>query len=276
MTTPGRRRVRTQIAGIVIAALLVVGAALAASVSAGPSVTFSYSGDSGPGFWAELDPANWEACAGGGGSRQSPIDISRVRIDRSLTRLNLNLTETPIALINNGHTIEEEYEAGSSLTFKGVTYHLQQFHFHALSEHTVGGRRGVMELHLVFKDDLVATTKIAVVGMLYKSGHKNAFLAKLIAGGLPMKEGQRVDSPVELNVADGLTDTAAYYRYAGSLTTPPCTENVTWLVLKKPAELSPSQFQTIDKVLGDNFRPLQKRNGRVVWATARGGKGRAH
>ena len=147
---------RRRLAGISVTAVLAAGTAfaasgVAASESTHPTATFSYSGDNGPGFWAQLDPA-WEACAAGSG-RQSPIDITRVRIDPRLTRLNLALKPTPIALVNNGHTIEQEYELGSTLTLGRATYRLQQFHFHALSEHTIGGWRGVVELHAVFKDD---------------------------------------------------------------------------------------------------------------------------
>ncbi|HYB28920.1 MAG TPA: carbonic anhydrase family protein [Solirubrobacteraceae bacterium] len=268
---------RRRLAGISVTAVLAAGAAfaasgVAASGSTQPTATFSYSGDNGPGFWGQLNPA-WEACAGGKG-RQSPIDITNVQIDPSLRALNLALKPTPLALINNGHTIEQEYEPGSTLTLGTATYHLQQFHFHALSEHMIGDWRGVMELHAVFKDD--AANRIAVVAMLYKIGRPNRFLDELISAGLPQKEGQTVHAPVEVNLADGLTDASAYYTYAGSLTTPPCAENVTWFVLKRPAELSEPQFQAFDKILGDDFRPLQARNGRTVWATAKGGKGLAH
>ena len=268
---------RRRLSGISITTVVAVGAALAASGVAASgsthrSATFSYSGDTGPGFWAQLDPA-WEACAGGG-SRQSPIDITHVRIDPRLTPLNLSLKPTPIALINNGHTIEQEYEPGSTLTLGRAAYRLQQVHFHALSEHTIGGWRGVMELHAVFKDELA--NKIAVVAVLYKIGHKNPFLGKLSTAGLPTKEGNTVHSPIEINLANGLTNTSGYYTYAGSLTTPPCTENVAWLVLKRPAEMSEAQFKAFDKILGDDFRPVQDRNGRAVRATAQGGQALAH
>jgi carbonic anhydrase len=231
---------------------------------------FAYAGDAGPGFWAELDPA-WEACAGAGG-RQSPIDLSHVVVDPELEPLQLEVEPTPIALLNNGHVIEEAYELGSTLRFEGVVYHLEQFHFHTLSEHTVRGHYGAMELHAVFKDDLVNTTKIAVVGMRYTIGRDNRFLAALLAHGLPEKAGDHVDAADAINLADGLTNTAAYYTYPGSLTTPPCSENVTWIVLKKVAELSPQQFEAFRHILGNDFRPLQERNGRVVRVT-RGGKG---
>jgi carbonic anhydrase len=268
---------RRRLAGIGVIGVAAVGTAFAASGIAATgathgSATFAYSGDNGPGFWGQLDPA-WEACTGGG-SKQSPIDINRVRIDRKLRPLNLSLKATPIALANNGHTIEEEYEPGSTLAFGGTTYQLQQFHFHTLSEHTIGGWRGVMELHAVFKD--TRANKVAVVAVLYKIGHQNPFLAKLTAAGLPITEGNTVSSAVEVNLAKALTDPRAYYTYAGSLTTPPCTQNVTWLVLKRPAEMSSVQFHAFEKILGNDFRPLQDRNGRTVRATAKGGNGVAN
>jgi carbonic anhydrase len=107
---------------------------------------FAYSGDNEPGFWGETP--GWEACAGTARTqRQSPIDIDHIIFDRHLGPLQLRLHETPLALTNNAHTIEEEYERGSSLTVNGVVYGLTQFHFHTLSEHTVTDRHAAMELH---------------------------------------------------------------------------------------------------------------------------------
>ena len=144
----------------------------------------------------------------GAGRKQSPIDISHARIDPRLRPLKLHLEPTPIALANNGHTIEQDYEPGSTLALVGTTYHLQQFHFHALSEHTIGGQRGVMEQHLVFKDDLANPRRVVVVAMLYEIGHKNPFLARLATAGLPMQEGDTVRSRVSINVAQALTEAA--------------------------------------------------------------------
>src|SRR5262249_55672241 len=157
-------------------------------------------------------------------------------------------------------TIEEEYEPGSSLTIGGVVYGLTQFHFHTLSEHTVAGRHGVMELHAVFADP--ASDNKAVVGLLYVIGGKNDFLSALLANGLPKKSGDQINSiPSQpINLADALTSTSRYYSYPGSLTTPPCTETVTWFVLHEDAELSSEQFDAFRGILGNNFRPLQKRN----------------
>src|SRR5262245_48495506 len=164
---------------------------------------FAYTGDNGPGFWGEVP--GWEACAGTSATeRQSPIDIDRIVVDRQLAPLQLDLHETPLALTNNGHTIEQEYEPGSTLTLDGLVYELTQFHFHTLSEHTVAGHHGVMELHAVFADP--ASDKKAVVGMLYAIGGTNHFIAALIANGLPKKSGDEVADPsTHINVGDALT-----------------------------------------------------------------------
>jgi len=223
---------------------------------------FAYSGDEGPGFWGETP--GWEACAGTSASqRQSPIDIDHIVFDRHLRPLQLQLHETPLALTNNGHTIEEEYEPGSSLTVNGVLYGLSQFHFHTLSEHTVGGRHAAMELHAVFADP--ASDNKAVVGQLFVIGKANRFVTELLTHGLPAKSGDEVNVPSEtINVAEALTNTARYYTYPGSLTTPPCSETVTWFVLQKYAQLSSVQFNEFRHILGNNFRPLQKRNARTI------------
>ena len=226
---------------------------------------FAYSGDNGPGFWGGTP--GWEACGGTSRTqRQSPIDIDHAVLDRRLGPLDLQLHETALALTNNGHTIEEEYEPGSSLTVNGVVYGLSQFHFHTLSEHTVAGRPAVMELHAVFTDP--ASDNKAVVGQLFVIGKTNRFVAELLTHGLPTKSGDEVNVPSQMiNVAGALTNTSRYYTYPGSLTTPPCTETVTWFVLHDYAQLASEQFDAFRHILGNNFRPLQKQNGRTILST---------
>src|SRR5262245_37060603 len=138
---------------------------------------FAYSGDHGPGFWSETP--GWEACGRTTepGARQTPIDIRDVTPDPRLRRLDLRIFETEISLINNGHTIEQEYENGSHLILNGAEYELQQFHFHTLSEHAVNGHRGVMEQHAVFKN--LGDGTMVVVGVLYEIGHGSRFLQRL-------------------------------------------------------------------------------------------------
>lgn len=249
------------------AGLLAVGHIESTVTRAAAAPHFEYSGDFGPAFWGELSP-DWKACSGAGG-RQTPIDITPSQNLPShplLTRLQLHLRVTPIELVNTGHTLELEYEPGSTLTFNGVVYDLLQFHFHTLSEHTIDTLRFPMEQHAVFRDS--RTGNLAVVGLLYKIGRESSFLANFTE--LPLKKGQRVESEHTINLSESLTATDSYFAYHGSLTTPPCSEIVTWLVLKTPAEMSHAQFNRAWQIMGNNFRPTQpKSSSLIVFATPR-------
>lgn len=224
---------------------------------------FQYTGDKGPGFWGEINPA----CAASS-VRQSPIDIDRVEMDAKLEPLRVISTETATVVTNPGYTLVGKMDIRPTLEVGRVTYTLVELHFHTLSEHTVQGQHGVMELHVVFADP--SLQKLAVIGVIYKVGKQDRFLHKMLAAGLPEKSTSAPVIVERLNVADAFTDTASYYNYPGSLTTPPCSETVNWFVLKRWAELSEEQLGAFRKVLGNDFRPLQTRNGRVVKATPRG------
>jgi carbonic anhydrase len=224
--------------------------------------TFSYTGDSSPGFWDEIN----SACATTSTSRQSPIDINKAEVDRNLTPLVTELAETSFTMKNPGYTVVATPATSGTLILNGTTFKLLQFHFHTLSEHTINGEHAVMELHAVFQDD---NSNLAVIGVLYGIGKANPFLAKILSAGLPQKTTSDPVTISDLNVANAFTDLSSYYTYSGSLTTPPCSETVTWLVLKQQAELSASQYQEFRKVLGNDFRPVQAQNGRMVRATAR-------
>ena len=254
------RSSRTSVAGI-FGYMLCCSFTLAAQTSA-TSATFSYSGDTGPGFWGEID----SACASTPASRQSPIDIDNVEVDRSLTPLDTVLGETSYTLTNPGYTVVATPHRAGTLILNGIPFSLRQFHFHTLAEHTIGGRRSVMELHAVFDD---ASSNSAVIGVLYRIGRANPFLATILSAGLPQKTTSPPVTVTGLDLATAFTDVSSYYTYPGSLTTPPCSENVTWLLLRQPAELTVSQFQEFRKGLGNDFRPLQARNGRVVLASPR-------
>ena len=224
---------------------------------------FAYTGDKGPGFWGEISPA----CAPTS-VRQSPIDIDRVVMDAKLDPLHVISTETATVISNPGYTLVGKTDNRPTLELGHVTYTLVEFHFHALSEHTVQGQYGALELHVVFADP--SLQKLAVIGVIYKPGKSSRFLQKMLSAGLPEKSTSAPVTVQGLNVADAFTDTASYYNYPGSLTTPPCSETVNWFVLKRWAEASEEQLEAFRKVLGDDFRPLQTRNGRVVKATPRG------
>ena len=253
-----------------LATKLVIAALVMGIVSCIPATAqeeFTYNGDTGPGYWSDLEK-DFSACAPSPAGHQSPIDIDAVIEDPRLGPLNLILTEMPFTLVNNGHTIMATPKYGGTLAIDRDNYTLTQFHFHTLSEHAVDGERGVMELHAVFTD---SHGNNAVVGMLYKIGRPNQFLEKLIAAGLPKLTTSAPVTVDRLGLDDAFTDTSRYYTYQGSLTTPPCSENVKWLVLKQWAELSPEQFEAFRTILGNDFRPLQKRNQRVVRATVKRG-----
>ena len=226
---------------------------------------FTYNGDTGPGFWSTLEE-DFSACAASPTGHQSPIDIDAVIEDAFLGPLNLLVNQMSYTVVNNGHTIMATPKFGGALFLNGDFYTLQQFHFHTLSEHIIQGNRGVMELHAVFTD---VNGNNAVVGMLYKIGKPNLFLQQLISAGLPQLTTSSAVTINSLGLEEAFTNTSSYYTYAGSLTTPPCTENVTWIVLKQWAELSPEQFEAFRTILGNDFRPIQARNRRVVRATLR-------
>jgi carbonic anhydrase len=227
---------------------------------------FSYSGDDGPGFWAKISPF-WKAC---GNAEQSPVDIpSNAVVDPTLT-LTLQLEPTSVVMFNDGHTIKVSYTpgtpgSGGTITFNDVPYDIQQFHFHTLSEHTLQGKRGEMELHAVFMDRNTPSNFLAIA-MLYEIGNADPFLSTLISAGLPKKSHSK-DVPIPaLDLADAFTETSSYYTYAGSLTVPSCFP-VTFVMLKREATMSEKQFLAFQGIMGDNFRPIQALNGREVRVT---------
>ena len=222
---------------------------------------FAYTGDKGPGFWGETSPA----CAPTAASRQSPVDIDKVVLDFKLQPLSVISTQSLTELTNPGYTIVATPANRATTTINGVMYTLVQYHFHTLSEHTILGLHGVMELHAVFGDP--SGTKLAVIGVIFRLGHTNRFLEHLLGNGLPEKTTSPAIAVENLNIEDAFTDTASYFNYPGSLTTPPCSENVNWFVLQKWAELSEDQYDKFRKILGNDFRPLQQKNGRTVHAS---------
>ena len=222
---------------------------------------FSYSGDTGPGFWSESDPK----C--GSTVRQSPIDIDHVVPDPGLGPLDLTSREGAFRLDNTGYTVNATPSVESGrLTIAGKPFTLAQFHFHTLSEHTVNGKRGVMELHAVFQN---SPQDLAVIGLLYTIGRADPFLQKLLDAGLPPKTSSAPVTVPGVDVKQAFPGLASYYTYAGSLTTPPCSETVTWFVLKQWGEMSPEQYEAFRHVLGNDFRPIQKTGGRKVSGTER-------
>jgi carbonic anhydrase len=224
------------------------------AAAAGP-VHWSYSGDTGPAYWGSLSP-EFAACSAG--KEQSPVNIpADALVDAG--DLKLSYQPTPLAIVNNGHTIEVEYHPGSTFAIDGTPFTLAQFHLHSDSEHTLADQRFPMELHLVHK---AADGRLAVIGVMVKAGAENPAWAPVLKN-MPAKEGTPQEiAGVTVNAADFLPADKSYYRYNGSLTTPPCSEGVNWFVMKNPVELSQAQIDQFRAIYKDNYRPVQALNGR--------------
>jgi len=230
---------------------------IAASVAiASEGVHWSYSGENGPDHWGDLSP-DYATCAKG--VEQSPVDIPA---DAAVNTADISFNYKPsaVAILNNGHTIQVNYDPGSSLTLNGVRYDLVQFHFHAHSEHALAGQFAPLEVHLVHKN---AKGGLAVVGVLLNAGAENPSYAAVL-NNLPAEESEaHAVSGATVDANQLLPSERTYWRYNGSLTTPPCSEGVQWLVMNTPVELSAAQIGAYTAIYNANARPLQPFNART-------------
>ena len=217
---------------------------------------WSYEGVAGPAKWGDLDAAN-KACSIG--SQQSPIDIGPT-VKSQLPALKLAWGKTADTILNNGHTIQLNFAEGSTLKLGDTAYKLLQVHFHRPSEHMIGGKNFPMEAHFVHRAESGA---LAVVGVLLSEGKPNAAFGKIVAT-MPAKEGPAVKADAAINPNALLPAKLSYYRYEGSLTTPPCSEVVDWLLLTTPMQVSASDVASFAKLYPMSARPAQKDNRRFV------------
>lgn len=220
---------------------------------------WGYSGSEGPAHWGELSP-EFAACRTG--HSQSPVNIEKTQ-SAHLPAIEFDYKPSALHIINNGHTIQINYAPGSFIKIGAERYELKQFHFHHPSEETIKGKRFPMELHLVHSD---AAGNLAVVSVLLKEGSANPLVERLW-GLAPKTEGPEKIDDVQINAADLLPADHSYYAFLGSLTTPPCTEGVHWLVLGTPVTVSSKQVATFAKIYPYDERPTQSLNGRTVLAS---------
>ncbi len=221
---------------------------------------WDYSGSTGPEHWGALS-REFAPCKDG--RAQSPIDFTTTEAAR-LDPLTFNYQPCNPTIINNGHTIQVDCTAPSSISVGSDEYQLTQFHFHTPSEHSVNGQHTAMELHLVHRD---ANQRLAVVGVFFTVGAANPTLETLWQR-LPAYEGAErplnvAFSPIDLLPADRRT-----IRYDGSLTTPPCSEGVRWLMMMSPVEVSQAQVDRFRSIFANNSRPTQPLNNRHVFQEA--------
>ena len=230
--------------------VLVVVVGIAVASRAVSAQTFGYSGAAGPALWSELSP-DWSTC--GNGKIQSPVDF-RSPYPLEPRKLSIEYGHTTGEILNNGHTIEVETEGRNTLTLGGVIYELVQFHFHAVSEHRVDGRGFDMELHLVHAS---ADGSNAVIGVFLKRGSSSGSLASIL-NNLPDDVNTKHPLDTPFNPRDFLPKSDAHFQYTGSLTTPPCTEGVHWIVMKEPVMISDDDMARFNERIHFNARPVQR------------------
>ena len=248
------RRNRTRQALILFTAVL----ALSCVAQEHPTEhTWDYGGALGPSHWGDLKP-EFTTCKTG--HSQSPIDIRNAK-RASLAPIYFDYKPSSLRIIDNGHTIMVNYSPGSSIAVAGKKYALKQFHFHRPSEEKINGKAFDMTVHLVHEDE---NGNLAVVAVLLQKGHDSPLVHELW-NDLPKEKGREesLDS-VHINISDILPTDRGYYTFSGSLTTPPCTEDVTWFVLKHPATVSAEEIRRFSQLYRDDARPTQPLYDRIV------------
>ena len=220
---------------------------------------WSYQGHGGPAEWGELDPA-FATCQLG--KLQSPIDIRGAKA-ADLPAIKFDYKPSPLRVIDNGHSIQVNYAPGSSIDVGGTRYELVQFHFHKPSEEKIDGKAHAMVAHLVHKG---ADGKLAVVAVLLDAGGTSPTI-DTIWKNLPQEKGKEATVNATIDAATLLPADHGYYTFQGSLTTPPCSEDVRWFVLKTPVKVAGSEITAFGKIYPMNARPSQPLNGRTLEAT---------
>lgn len=218
---------------------------------------WTYEGKAGPEHWSELT-SDFHICHEG--KSQSPINITNP-IEGHLQPLNLAYHTSAEKVINNGHTIQVTVDEEDDFVLDGEKFTLRQYHFHTPSENQINGETFPLEAHFVHsKED----GDLAVVAVMFKVGKENPALVPLI-DAMPKQQNKQVNINRQVDLRALFPADLHYYRFSGSLTTPPCSEGIRWLVLKEPVTLSQAQLDAFKQALKTtNNRPLQHLNGRMI------------
>ena len=222
----------------------------------GHAAHWSYGGEGGPDKWGMMKP-EFSTCSSG--ARQSPIDIrSGVKVD--LEPIQFDYRPSGFRVVDNGHTIQVNVGGGNSIEVQGRRYDLLQFHFHRPSEERIDGRQFDMVAHLVHKDP---EGRLAVVAVLLERGQVHPLL-QTVWNNLPLEKGEEVAAKAAIDMNHLLPQDRRYFTYMGSLTTPPCSEGVLWLVMQQPAPIAPDQINVFSRLYPMNARPIQSASGRLI------------
>jgi carbonic anhydrase len=225
---------------------------------------FGFEGGTSPMDWGEIVEflrLDLHLCRQG--TNQSPINIKLKHkipgIDEK--KLVTHYFSTPIRIINNGHTIHLNYNSGSKVYWRKIPFELIQFHFHAPSEHTINQNQFDMEMHLVHKNK---NNEFLVIGVFLKEGKHNKNIQKIWDRISNIKNEEKIYHDVIFNVKSLLPPKIKYLHYLGSLTTPPCLENVNWFIIENPVDISKDQIKYFKNFITHNARPTQKLNKRII------------
>lgn len=228
----------------------------ASAPAARPSIPWSYEGEGGPANWGKLR-SDYATCDSG--KRQSPIDI-RDSINVDLEQIKFDYKPTRFRIVDTGHTVEVHVGEGSTLTVMGRQYELVQLHFHRPSEERINGKIYDMSVHLVHRS---LDGQLAYLAVLLEKGGEQP-LIQTLWNNMPLEVGQELTPEDAIDLNNLLPENRTYWTYMGSLTTPPCTENVLWLVMKQPLQISAEQVAIFSRVYRGNVRPLQPTNNRLI------------
>ena len=218
---------------------------------------WGYRGIEGPQHWGLLTK-EYATCETG--SKQSPINIQTKNLPRHQETLKFNYKTSELHEMNNGHTVQISHKSGCNVALNNRTFKLRQFHFHEPSEHHIDGNKYPMEMHFVHQDE---DGQILVIAVMMEVGPEHPAL-KNIWAWLPAQVGKESSFPINANLREILPENTQHYRYSGSLTTPPCSEGVQWLVLTKPVKVSEQSLQKFLKIIGNNARPVQPLGNRRI------------
>ena len=233
-------------------------AAVACTHTEHASGQWGYEGSIRPEYWAQLSP-EYTVC--GVGREQSPIDISDA-VPSRMDALNFFYQDTPLRILNDGHTIQVAGDTAGFMQIGGSRYDLVELHFHRPSEHKVNGRSYEMEIHLVHRG---IDGEPVFVGILMDQGEReNSVLQKVWDYLPPDDRQQHLVEQVFINPGELLPAKRSFYSYSGSLTTAPCSERVKWYVMKQPILVSEQQVTQFSSLYRTNARPIQPSNGRVI------------
>ncbi len=217
---------------------------------------WTYEGEFGPANWSKINAA-WNKC--NGGARQSPIDIrDGMKVD--LEQISFDYRPSGFSVTDNGHTVQVQLGGGNYLSVGGRTYELQQLHFHRPAEERVNGKMYEMGIHLVHKD---VEGRTAILALMLQRG-KPQPAVQTVWNNLPLEKKDTFTPSIVFDPNDLLPERRDYYTYMGSLSEPPCTEGVLWLVMKEPLQASPEQLALFSRLYPLNARPVQASSGRMI------------